>query len=390
MNNQVRPSGWQSALFSELAAPVTDKYIPRKHGIGFKCVNLENLPEGTGRIAGFSDAAENLSIKTVFEPKDVLFGKLRPYLRKYARADFSGVCTTEILVFRATQAVEPGFLFQVVASDAFIEHNVAVSYGTKMPRTDWRTAGTFPVPLPPLAEQRRIAEILLMLDEQIEQTEALIQKQSTFKLGLMKQLLEPGDDWSDPIALGSLVIKGGGSIQTGPFGSQLHERDYVSDGTPIITVEHILAGEVRGEDAPKVGRKDVQRLSRYLLRESDIVFSRVGAIDRSAHVDAVHDGWLFSGRLLRVRPGASANSKFLAYLLGYDKQQRWIYNHSVGSTMLCLNTSILASVPIRLPNKLYQEHAVELLNSVIAELNMAQVALKQARLSLSEDLCATC
>ncbi len=95
--------------------------------------------------------------------------------------------------------------------------------------------------------------------------------------------------------LGDICIDGGGSIQTGPFGSQLHAEDYQEDGVPIITVEHLRDGTIAHENLPLVGKSDFQRLRRYKLMAGDLVFSRVGAIDRCAFVSPAEDGWLFSG-----------------------------------------------------------------------------------------------
>ena len=89
-------------------------------------------------------------------------------------------------------------------------------------------------------------------------------------------------------------------IQTGPFGSQLHKEDYVDDGTPIVTVEHLGNRVFTEQNLPRVSNEDKQRLSKYILKEGDIVFSRVGSVDRCSFVDSQHTGWLFSGRCLWV------------------------------------------------------------------------------------------
>ena len=68
--------------------------------------------------------------------------------------------------------------------------------------------------------------------------------------------------------------------KTGPFGSSLHEGDYVAQGTPVITVEHLGEREINGRSAPMVSDSDRRRLRAYSLIEGDVVFSRVGSIDR--------------------------------------------------------------------------------------------------------------
>jgi type I restriction enzyme, S subunit len=165
--------------------------------------------------------------------------------------------------------------------------------------------------------------------------------------------------------LGEICRSGGGSIQTGPFGSQLHAEDYKEDGVPIITVEHLREGKISHENLPLVGAADRQRLSRYSLASGDLVFSRVGAIDRCALVSEAEDGWLFSGRCLRVRPGrGKVDPLFLSYRLNSWPQRQWILNHSVGSTMKCLNTAILSGVPVDLPSFSEQRGIAKILSTL--------------------------
>jgi type I restriction enzyme, S subunit len=149
--------------------------------------------------------------------------------------------------------------------------------------------------------------------------------------------------------LANLCIAKGG-IQTGPFGSQLHQKDYVIVGTPIITVEHLNENRIRHKDVPRVSKEDKQRLARFALREGDIVFSRVGSVDRRALVRKEEDGWLFSGRCLRIRPQpGKIDPTFLSYFFGLSGFKAYVRKIAVGATMPSLNTHILSELPIYYP-----------------------------------------
>ena len=149
--------------------------------------------------------------------------------------------------------------------------------------------------------------------------------------------------------LGDLVASNSG-IQTGPFGSQLHQKDYVLDGTPILTVEHLGDNRIIHEDLPCVSQYDRDRLAKYVLRKGDIVFSRVGSVDRRSLVRNEEDGWLFSGRCLRVRPSPEIlDSRYLSYFFGFPMFQEHIRSVAVGATMPSLNTKILSDVEILFP-----------------------------------------
>ncbi|MES2971404.1 MAG: restriction endonuclease subunit S [Patescibacteria group bacterium] len=155
------------------------------------------------------------------------------------------------------------------------------------------------------------------------------------------------------------------TIQTGPFGSQLHQKDYVTDGTPIITVEHLGQDRIDRNGLPRVTDLDKQRLNRYWLKEGDTVFSRVGSVDRASYVHKEEDGWLFSGRCLRVSPNKEkVNSRFLSFLLRSDHFTNYIKSIAVGATMPSINTKLLATAPVTIPAREQQDFAAEVLDEI--------------------------
>lgn len=153
-------------------------------------------------------------------------------------------------------------------------------------------------------------------------------------------------------------------VQTGPFGSQLHMSDYQKEGTPIITVEHLGDNRIIHNNLPLVGEEDKNRLKKYVLAEGDIVFSRVGSVDRRAYVSAKEDGWMFSGRCLRVRPSQKADAKFLSYYFGLEDFKETIRRIAVGATMPSINTTILSNVVISLPPLDTQRRISSILSSL--------------------------
>jgi type I restriction enzyme S subunit len=148
-------------------------------------------------------------------------------------------------------------------------------------------------------------------------------------------------------------------IQTGPFGSQLHQKDYVPLGTPIITVENLGENRILHDGVARVSDADRDRLSRYLLQTGDIVFSRVGSVDRRALVRRAEDGWMFSGRCLRVRPDPERiDSGYLSYFFGLPAFREHIRAIAVGATMPSLNTSLLSDVVIPHPRDIDEQRAI--------------------------------
>ena len=109
---------------------------------------------------------------------------------------------------------------------------------------------------------------------------------------------------------------------------------------------------------PQVSNEDYIRLKGYRLETNDIVFSRVGSVDINAHVGIEQNGWLFSGRVLRVRPKYDIDSLFLHYALSTEAVKRDIRNRAVGQTMPSINTPILSSTIIQLPKDLFEQKKV--------------------------------
>lgn len=149
-------------------------------------------------------------------------------------------------------------------------------------------------------------------------------------------------------------------IRTGPFGSSLHAKDYVEDGIPIITTEHFKDGDLplSKQGIPQVSKKDYLRLHAYKLKSGDIVFSRVGSVDINALTTNVQSGWLFSGRVLRVRPHEQLHSIYLHYLLETKRVKQDIVNRAVGQTMASINTEILNNTEIIKTNILEEQQKI--------------------------------
>ena len=181
-----------------------------------------------------------------------------------------------------------------------------------------------------------------------------------------------------------------GDIKNGPFGSVLHAEDYVENGIPIVTTEHFKTGLMPSDKfgIPQVSNEDYIRLKGYRLETNDIVFSRVGSVDINAHVGIEQNGWLFSGRVLRVRPKYDIDSLFLHYALSTEAVKRDIRNRAVGQTMPSINTPILSSTTIQLPKDLFEQkkvaHFLRLLDERIITQNKIIEDLKKLKSAITD------
>ena len=241
------------------------------------------------------------------------------------------------------------------------------------------------VAFPPLAEQKAIAAVLGALDDKIElhrrmnaTLEAMARAlfQSWFvdfdpvrpKLdGRPPAALDPAtaalfpasfdetevghipNGWT-ATTLGEACEQGGGNIQTGPFGTQLHASDYVDEGVPSIMPSDLRDNRIDTSSIARIREQDAERLKLYRVQTGDVVYSRRGDVERRSLIRRGENGWLCGTGCLRVRFGPRGlNPFFGASYLGTLESRAWVVRHAVGATMPNLNTSILGALPLIVP-----------------------------------------
>lgn len=164
--------------------------------------------------------------------------------------------------------------------------------------------------------------------------------------------------------LGNLVQAGGGVIHTGPFGSQLHAADYVSKGIPCIMPANMKNNRVDLSKISFISEEDANRLSKYLVKEGDIVYSRRGDVTLKVLIGPREVGYFCGTGCLLLRPGDKFDPDYLTYYLSTPKIQSWIISQAVGATMPNLNTGILSRIPFTGPEKATQERISAILRAI--------------------------
>lgn len=165
---------WEEKKLGEIATNKSKKYNPQNDSSFVKCVELEHLTVDTGELLGFTDGSKSGSIKNVFQKGDVLFGKLRPYLKKYHQPNFDGVCSSEIWVLSGKE-ISNEFLYCLVQTNLFIDL-ANQSSGSKMPRADWNILENGLFSFPCAREQQKIASFFSIIDFRIHTQSKIIEK----------------------------------------------------------------------------------------------------------------------------------------------------------------------------------------------------------------------
>jgi restriction endonuclease S subunit len=273
------PIHWEVRRLKNIA-PLKDKKVP--HSLSnLPYVALERIESRTGRLVarlqeyepliGANDGAEFL-----FEPGDVLFGKLRPYLAKVFRADFRGRCSTELIVLRCHNDITPSFLAYQLLGNYFICSVDAFAYGTKMPRANPEQIATVSIAIPSLDEQYAIATFL---DRETKRLNALIAKK--------KRLIELLHEQRN--ALLARVVIGG-------FNPNAAIRATGSAFFPNLPESWLL----------KKLRRVVTRISRPVAVEADDIYREIGIRSWGKgifHKDAVRGAQLEDKGIYYIKRG---------------------------------------------------------------------------------------
>lgn len=176
--------------FGDLANLISDRVQPGAGSAPVTSVELENIESETGRILGSESVTGLSALRSRFETGDTLFGKLRPYLRKFANPTFDGICSTEIWVLRAkTAKLDPSLLFYLVQTPEF-DAAATKQSGSRMPRADWDLVSTTPIPCPRDSTHQLEAAAVLSAALNATHPEMLkLEALQTQKRGLMQRLL---------------------------------------------------------------------------------------------------------------------------------------------------------------------------------------------------------
>lgn len=275
--------------------------------------------------------------------------------------------------------IEPSYLNYLLNGPEVQGIIHAKTNGATVPHLNMSDVRSLRLPdLPSLPIQRRIASILATYDELIENSQRRIQILEAMARALYREWFVhfrfPGHEDVPfvPSALGDIpqgwevnelrqVCEKENGIQTGPFGSQLHQADYSMEGVPVVMPKDLVGFRIRDESCAYVPEEMADTLSRHRMRPGDIVYGRRGDIGRRAFVMQHQSGWLCGTGCLRIRPNLKkVNGWYLFNYLGQDDVVGVIRGRAQGVTMPNLNTGVLSSIPVRCPPRAIQEEFAQL------------------------------
>ncbi len=371
----VIPEEWKTMVFSEIASCRKERIDPRKSGTQEFCIELEHIESGTGRLLGNTQTGYQSSLKAVFQPGDVLFGKLRSYLRKYWLADREGVCSTEIwvLVANSSRALSE-FLYQIVTTEQFIDI-ASIAYGTHMPRSDWNLVKNYNVAVPPVKEQCAIAQTLSNVDGLIAALDQAIAKKRNIKTATMQELLTGkkrlpgfGDEWHE-VLLGEL----------GVFSkvSGIKKDDVLDYGFACIRYGEIYTKHYDFiKDFYSFISEEIANNSQ-VIKSGDLLFAGSGetAEEIGKCVAFLKEKIAYAGGDIIIFSPKEQDSMFLGYLMNYESIVRQKARMGQGDAVVHIQAKNLAQLQFNLPS-LEEQRAIA---SILSDMDAEIAALEKRR-----------
>lgn len=376
-------NNWPHIRFGDVVRNVNDNVRDPLSSDLERYVGLDHLDPESLHIKRWGLIADGTTFTRRFAAGQVLFGKRRAYQRKVAVAEFDGICSGDILVFEpANDQLLPELLPFIVQSDGFFAHALGTSAGSLSPRTKWQDLARYEFALPPLDEQRRIAEILWAADEE-RQSLLNVQEQSRQLVVALAEDLFDGK-LTKRTTFGELAAENVLSFQTGPFGTVLKASSYVEEGTPIINPVNMKDGRLETHDGPFLNDEECERLAKYRMQEGDILQGRKGDMDNLIFVTTEYEGFIVGSDCIRIRlNGGALKSQYLYYFLRSPQVRAWVTHHAYGTTMPGVNEKLLSRLEVSIPAASAQDEVItsfrrvdSTLESLTAKIDASSLLLK--------------
>ncbi|MER7270276.1 restriction endonuclease subunit S [Micromonospora carbonacea] len=364
MNLNLDRSAWKSVAFGDVIENVTDRVDnPSAAGVD-RYVGLEHLDPSVLTVKRWDAPDKVEAQKLRFRPGDVIFGRRRAYQKKVAMAEFEGICSAHALVLRARPGyVHPLFLPVFLASDYFLDRAIAISVGSLSPTVNWRDLKVQEFELPPLDEQKAIADLLWAVERDRQAANCMVEAVDRAVEELVDALLTASGSPERRIADVLELCQYGLSVRAGEEGAY-----------PMLRMTNLCAGEVVAREL-KYCDLESSDLVAYRVAKGDVLFNRTNSVEHVGRSGIFNlDGdFVFASYLVRLRVDLRfLIPEFLNYFINSRLGQGRIRVHiSKGVQQANINAAKLKTVSIPVPTLAEQRMVVNRIGALDAPRNAA-------------------
>ena len=339
---------WPTGALDSIAIFDRQSIHPSEAEAATPYLGLEHL-DGDGGIDCIQTvgSAGLKSNKFQFSDRHVLFGKLRPYLRKIVRPEFSGVCSTDIIPILPKEGVSRDYLFYFLRTPDIVNLATSRCSGANLPRLGPKQLASFQIPLPPLAEQKRIAAILDAADALLaKRREALAQLDTLLQSTFIDMF---GDPVTNP--MGWEMVNGGRVSRRLTVGIVVKPASYYQPtGVPAIRSLNVRTNKIEIASLVYVSAENNEgRLKKTRVWKDDVLLVRSGQPGTAAVVPAELDGVNAIDILILTPDQHVAHPVYLSNYFNSAGGKRMVLGAQRGQIQKHLNVGSLRSAPIPLP-----------------------------------------
>ena len=339
---------------------------------------------------------DDLSNYKVVRAGQFAMNKMKAWQGSYGVSRHDGIVSPAYFVFRII-GLDAEYFHIAIRSKAYVSFFTRASDGVRIGQWDLSLVRLREIPFatPPAAEQTAIVRFIDRVDRRIsryirtkerlielleEQKQAIINQAVTGQMNVRTGEPFPSYRAFKPKWLTRLphhwivatLRSLSESIQTGPFGSQLHQADYVSDGIPVVNPSHIVDGRIEPNSDVSVTLEKANRLKEHYIRPGDVLMARRGEMGRCAVATERHSNWICGTGSIRIRLDSTLLlSPYLALFLGSAYGRRVLTQISVGTTMNNLAAGIVGSIRLFVPPVVEQRSMVGHLRDATASIDRA-------------------
>jgi type I restriction enzyme M protein len=352
-------SEWRKVKFGEVAScPNESERNPLEKGLN-RLVGLEHIDPEDLRIKRWGDVAEGTSFTRVFHERQVLFGKRRAYQRKVAVADFDGICSSDILVFEAKPDVLlPDLLPFIAQSEGFFQHALGTSAGSMSPRTKWSELAAFEFSLPPMEDQRRIAELMWGIEKLSIAWRRSDENIEGVKSSYSTQINPISDNRDNDRFFQSL-----GMVADITYGLTLNSlRQSLPIKKPYLRVANVQRDMIDLNEVKEIGCTE-DEMAKFTLSVGDVLVVEGHAVSSEIGRAAMWRGngeiMLHQNHILRARCHASLLPEYLLLQLNGENGRAYFSKQAKSTSGLnTINSRVLKEFPVIVPDLAVQRQMV--------------------------------
>lgn len=374
---------WPCVPLDAIAEIERTAVSPENINSGTRYVGLENMTS-SGQFVGVGEVANGdlASTKFAFTNEHILYGKLRPYLAKIARPDFSGVCSTDILPILPGPKVHRGFLLHFLRQPQMVDYASSKTSGANLPRLSPKALAEFEIPLPPMSEQKRIADILDKADAiRRKRQEALKFRSQFLKSTFLEMFGDPATNPNDlPLReLSEFYVNPKDGTKCGPFGGALKKEEYVPAGVPVWNMDNISDdGSIVPNIRLWISQEKYEDLSSYSVKDGDVIISRAGTVGKMCVVRAGLKESIISTNLIRLRLNSSLIPEFFVSLMVFFKGRAGRLKTGPDGAFTHMSTGVLDKLTFPYPSVSAQRDYVSIIEQMARSTLRLTTAVNEA------------